>query len=99
MRNGDRLEVDCIFLTDGDRMIKLMFWDWRSLLSEDITPASQVKKNIKIKSVRYSLYDQSKTKKLEMEAEINENDNLIDATAELGATVEYTAEQLWRESN
>ena len=70
----------------------------RSLLSEDITPASQVKKNIKIKSVRYSLYDQSKSKKLEMEAEINEDDNLIDATAELGETVEYTAEQLWKES-
>ena len=32
-----------------------------------------------------------------MEAEINEDDNLIDATAELEATVKYTAEQIWKE--
>ncbi len=84
---------------DQTQELEEIYEEVRSLLSEDITPASQVKKNIKIKSVRYSLYDQSKSKKLEMEAEINEDDNLIDATAELGATVKYTAEQLWKKSN
>ena len=68
----------------------------KALLPSEMMEAAQKEKSLKIKSVRYSLYDQSKTKKLEMEAEINEDDNLIDATAELGETVEYTAEQLWK---
>ena len=84
---------------DQTQELEEIYEEVRSLLSEDITPASQVKKNVKIKSVRYSLYNQTKTKKLEMEAEINENDNLIDDTTELEAAVKYTAEQLWRENS
>ena len=82
---------------DQTRDLGDVYTEIKSLLPSEITGASQDEKSLKIKVVRYSLYDQSKTKKLEMEAEINEKYSLLDATAELAATTQLTAEQLWGE--
>ena len=69
----------------------------RELISNEITPASQVKKSIKIRSVQYGLYSQDKSKKLEAVAEVTEGCSLLEASAELAAEVEQTTKKLWEE--
>ncbi len=84
---------------DQTRDLEDVYAEIKSLLPSEITGASQGEKSLKIKMVRYSLYNKFKTKKLEMEAEINEEGNLLDATSKLAAKVEETAEELWREED
>ncbi len=83
---------------DQTRDLEDVYAEIKSLLPSEITGASQGEKSLKIKVVRYSLYDKSKTKKLEMEAEVNEESNLLNATGKLAAKVKETAEELWEEN-